>query len=368
MAKSENDHGPRPEPWKKKVDDLLARRKVNPALRLLDMVINNRQALLFDDGSWLAGQRRLAWLYRIDILRGVGRFHEALAWACLECELEPENIAAKALRNRLKKQLFPPEADRGNPAPQSDPWGGVAGMRDLKAMLERDVLLPLQEPELYRQYRVALPNGIMLHGPPGCGKTFIARKLAEALTFHFIEVKPSDLANIYVHGTQEKISKLFADARAHAPCVLFLDEIDAILPARSPELYHSYAAEVNELLAQINEASKSRLLIIGATNRLDKIDLAALRPGRFDKKVLVGPPDIEARADLLRLCLKDRPQDQIEIISVARESAGYSCAELTFIVDEAARRALAKRRPISTQDLMAELAANPSTTTADGKA
>ena len=375
------------EPWQRKLDELLALHHFAHALRLLDTLINDNQPSLFGGKPWLLRQRRLAWLFRIDLLRRLGRLHEALAWTCLECELQPDNIAAKALRERLKRMVQPEPAWTGDkarepgnmhftirvepddsdsqmpadakPPARFDIWQGVAGMRELKALLERDVLLPLQEPELYRQYRVSMPNGILLYGPPGCGKTFIARKLAEVLAFHFIEVKPSDLGSIYVHGTQGKIGKLFADARSHAPCLLFLDEIDALLPKRSPELYHAYAGEVNEFLAQVNEAAASRLLVVGATNRLEKIDAAALRPGRFDKKVFVGPPDLEARAELLRMSMNDRPQDAIDFVAIARECAGYTCAELTFIVDEAARRALAKRRPITAEDLMADLAACP---------
>jgi len=360
------------EPWKRKLDECLAQRRFAAALQLLDSRINDTQLTLFEGESFLVRQRRIAWLYRIDLLRSLGRLHEALAWTCLECELHPDNVAAKALRERLKRLVQPRSALGEAPAQGSgradapDLWRGVAGMRELKALLERDVVLPLQEPELYRQYRVSLPNGILLYGPPGCGKTFIARKLAEVLAFHFIEVKPSDLGSIYVHGTQEKIGQLFSEARVHAPCLLFLDEIDALLPKRSGELYHHYAAEVNEFLAQLNEAAASRLLVVGATNRLEKIDPAALRPGRFDKKLFVGPPDLEARLELLRLCMKDRPQVPFDFLPVARECAGYTCAELTFVVDEAARRALGKRRPIEAEDLMADLAANPPAHASEG--
>jgi cell division protease FtsH len=116
---------------------------------------------------------------------------------------------------------------------------------------------------------------------------------------------------------------------------------------------------VNEFLTQLNRAADQRILVVGATNRLDKLDPAALRPGRFDKKVLVGPPDFEARVELLRLYLKDRPQEPIDLLKMAVESEGITCAEVEHLVNEAARRALGHRRTICTEDLMAALAENP---------
>jgi len=164
----------------------------------------------------------------------------ALAWACLEVEMNPDNVAAVALKERLKREagfLRRQGSEKHRPAGDDKPlrtaWGGVAGMRDPKAMLERDVILPLQEPEIYAHYRLNLPNGILLYEPPGYGKTFIARKLAAVAGFSFIEVKPGDLASIYVHGIQGKIAELFAEARKQVPCMIFFDELDAMVPSRS---------------------------------------------------------------------------------------------------------------------------------------
>ena len=152
--------------------------------------------------------------------------------------MNPDNVAAVALKERLKREagfLRRQGSEKHRPAGDDKPlrtaWGGVAGMRDLKAMLERDVILPLQEPEIYAHYRLNLPNGILLYEPPGCGKTFIARKLAAVAGFSFIEVKPGDLASIYVHGIQGKIAELFAEARKQVPCMIFFDELDAMVPS-----------------------------------------------------------------------------------------------------------------------------------------
>lgn len=338
---------------------LMVRGQYRSALEWLDKVIEDPLPL-FQGEAWVTEERRLAWLYRIDLLRERERLTEALAWACLEVEMNPDNVAAVALKERLKREagfLRRQGSEKNRPAGDDKPlrtaWGGVAGMRDLKAMLERDVILPLQEPEIYAHYRLNLPNGILLYGPPGCGKTFIARKLAAVAGFSFIEVKPGDLASIYVHGTQGKIAELFAEARKQVPCMIFFDELDAMVPSRSGDsVGHHYASEVNEFLVQLNECGRNKILVIGATNLPERIDPAVLRPGRLDKKFFVGPPDYEARIELLRLCMANRPQEEIDWHDCAGGLENYTCAEIEFVVNEAARGALAQNRAIIHGDIL----------------
>ena len=335
---------------------LLQGRKAD-ALKLLEKQIEDDGGL-FQFESGFQENRRLGWLLRIDLLREWGRLSEALAWTCLECEINPTNVTALALKEQLKRQLklVPPKANHTKASSGLQPtlnWDGVAGMRELKAIFERDIILPLREPELYKRYKVSLPNGVLLYGPPGCGKTFIARKLSQVLNYNFKEIKPSDLASIYVHGTQEKIGQLFADAKAMAPCMLFLDEIEALVPNRSGGgIGHHYQAEVNEFLVHLNECEKNKILVIGATNLPDLIDPAVRRPGRLDKKIFVAPPDLEARGEALKLYMKDRPQTEIEFIHLAEQTECYTFAEIELVVNEAAREALGIRKPISTEILL----------------
>jgi hypothetical protein len=351
-----------------KIGLCIFRGQFRKALELLDHVIEDSMPL-FQGEDWVLQDRRIAWLYRIELLREWGKDTEALAWACLEVETNPDNVAAIALKERLKREVgLRRQSGSGEDGPPpggarktiKTAWAGVAGMRDLKAMLERDVILPLQEPEIYARYRLDLPNGILLYGPPGCGKTFIARKLAAVAGFSFIEVKPGDLASIYVHGTQGKIAELFATARKAVPCMLFFDELDAMVPNRGGDhVGHHYASEVNEFLVQLNECGRNRVLVIGATNLPDRIDPAVRRPGRLDKKFFVGPPDYEARFELLRLGMANRPQGAIDWHDCAQQLEDYTCAEIDFIINEAARHALDQNRPIATGDILHAAGTNP---------
>jgi transitional endoplasmic reticulum ATPase len=220
---------------------------------------------------------------------------------------------------------------------------GVAGMKQLKALLINDVINPLLNPEKYQKFKLSIPNGILLFGPPGCGKTFIVKKLAEELEYNFIEMKPSSVGTPYVHGAVSNIAKVFDSARMSAPSIIFIDEIEGLIPRRE-ELSSSAdikKEEINEFLLQLNNAGSDRILVVGATNRPEMIDTAIMRSGRMDKRIFIPPPDFDAREEMFQLCLQGRPYNAtIDFKKLARITDAFTGSDLELIVTEAARNAV----------------------------
>ena len=230
-------------------------------------------------------------------------------------------------------------------------FADIAGMDELKEMLRKRVILILKDKELAEKYKLTPPNGMLLYGPPGCGKSFFAEKFAEETGFNFILVKASDLGSIYIHGSQGKIADLFKKAEENAPSVLCFDEFDAFVPSRSGDLGSNQAGEVNEFLTQLNNCSKRGIFVIATSNRPDKVDPAVLRTGRIDKQVYVPMPDETARKLMFELYLKDRPCEGIDSDALAKKADGYVASDIAYVVNEAATIAAFNHENI-TQDLL----------------
>jgi transitional endoplasmic reticulum ATPase len=220
-------------------------------------------------------------------------------------------------------------------------FSAIAGMQNLKDILYNDVIRALNEKELYESYGITIPNGMLLYGPPGCGKTFISEKFAEEVGFNFLQLKPSDIKSKYINETEEKIGKIFKEASEKAPTIIFIDEIDAVVPSREGDLHQMQAAPVNEFLAQMSNCSEKGIFVIAASNRPEKIDPAILRTGRIDRIIYLPPPDFDARVSMFKLYLKKRPTDLgLNYEKLADLTVNYVSSDIKFLVDEASRTAL----------------------------
>jgi SpoVK/Ycf46/Vps4 family AAA+-type ATPase len=218
----------------------------------------------------------------------------------------------------------------------------VAGMTEVKARLEAAFLAPLRNPELRRLYHKSLRGGLLLYGPPGCGKTFIARAVAGELGAQFMTVSFADVIDMYVGQSERNIRQLFASARKISPCVLFLDEVDAIGQKRSQLRNSAMRTAVNQLLLELDDVSAANegVFILGASNHPWDVDSALRRPGRFDRMLLVLPPDAPAREAVFRFHLRDRPVAGIELTRLAALTDGYSAADIAHACESAAELAL----------------------------
>ena len=232
----------------------------------------------------------------------------------------------------------------------------IAGMSALKKQLKSEILDVLKRPEHFKKYGVTIPNGMLLYGPPGCGKSFISEKFCEEAGFNFFMVKPSDLSSIYVSGGEEKIGQLFSEAAKNAPTVICFDEVDAIMPNRSEDSNQSIAARVNEFLAQINKCSDRGIFVIATTNKPSLIDVAMLRTGRLEIKVYVPPPDTVARKELFELYLKNRHCEVgLDYKALADLTPNVVASDVEFIVNKAAHKAAIQEVRIS-MTILSEIA------------
>jgi SpoVK/Ycf46/Vps4 family AAA+-type ATPase len=236
----------------------------------------------------------------------------------------------------------------------------VAGMEEVKRRLRTSFLAPLENPALRRMYGKSLRGGLLLYGPPGCGKTFIARAVAGELGAKFMAVGLHEVLDMYLGESERKLHELFENARREAPCVLFFDEVDAIGKRRTLARYSGGRDVIVQFLAELDSfgSNNDGVFALAATNHPWDVDPALRRPGRFDRTLLVLPPDLAAREQILELNLRDRPTVEIELAAIAEVTNLFSGADLAHVCETAAEYAIEDAiesgvpRPIETPDLL----------------
>ena len=253
----------------------------------------------------------------------------------------------------LKSQFELPKVD----------FSDVGGMEALKEEIRMKIIYPLQHQEMFAAYGKAIGGGILMYGPPGCGKTHLARATAGEIKAGFLAIGINDVLDMWLGNSERKLHELFQYARANKPCVLFFDEVDALGASRSDLKTSSARHLVNQFLAELDGAKESNdgVLVLAATNAPWHLDSAFRRPGRFDRIIFVPPPDIPGRADILRLQLSGKPTKDIDHTHIAKKAKDFSGADLKAIIDVAIEGKLQEAMqtgipaPLVTKDLTAAL-------------
>jgi transitional endoplasmic reticulum ATPase len=242
-------------------------------------------------------------------------------------------------------------------------FADVGGMDHLKDEIRMKIILPLTNPDLFKAYGKSAGGGILMYGPPGCGKTHLARATAGEVKAAFLAIGINDVLEMWIGQSERNLHALFERARDNRPCVLFFDEVDALGAARS-DLRHSSGRQlINQFLAELDgvQSSNDGVLILAATNAPWHLDAAFRRPGRFDRILFVPPPDAPARASILRIQLKGKPVENIDFDYLAKKSDGFSGADLKGVVDVAIEKKLREAmetgvpKPIATRDLQSAI-------------
>lgn len=236
----------------------------------------------------------------------------------------------------------------------------VGGMEEVKKEIDLKIIKPFKFPDMYKAYGKKVGGGILLYGPPGCGKTHIARATAGEVNANFLSVGINDVLDMWIGNSEKNLHSIFETARKNSPCVLFIDEVDALGANRSEMRGASGRNVINQFLSELDgvEADNEGILILAATNSPWHMDPAFKRPGRFDRMIFVSPPDQPARSSILDIMLKDKPTESIDLEKVAKRTQEFSGADLKAMIDVSIEDKLMTAfdtgvpEPIKTNDLL----------------
>jgi len=328
---------------------------------------------------------REAWLGIVRTLRTLGRHAQAEHQLDTFLMVYPDDMEGELLKYSPSTVSEPAEMEREEEQPEPlthlgdavawhpadfaslfrvQPTGvcfaDVGGMEALKEQIRLMIIYPLQRPDLYAMYRKRVGGGVLLYGPPGCGKTLLARAIATECEMPMLYIGVSEILSPWVGVSEQLLHEAFETARSHAPCVLFIDELDA-LGVRRTEAHHHSRTLVSQLLQEMDgfQSRNERVLILAATNSPWHVDPALLRPGRFDRVMFVPPPDQEARIEILKIHTRDRPlEPRFDFARIAQHLRYFSGADIAALCERAAEEAIAralrtgKPEPLTTEQFL----------------
>lgn len=239
----------------------------------------------------------------------------------------------------------------------------VGGMEGIKKEIRMKIIHPLEHPDIYKAYGKAIGGGVLLYGPPGCGKTHIAKATAGEVNANFISVGISDILDIYLGQSEQNLHAIFEKARQVKPCVLFFDEVDALGASRTDMKQSASRKLINQFLSELDgvESSNDGVLILAATNAPWHLDTAFRRPGRFDRIIFTPPPDTKAREAIFRIMLKDKPIESIDYKTLAKKTQDFSGADIKAVIDIAVEDKLEQSMqqgiplPLTNKDILAAI-------------
>lgn len=274
-------------------------------------------------------------------------------------------------RNRLKLLQF--DKDAGELTVTEKPketFDDVGGLDAVKKKIRMNFILPLKQPELFAAYGKEAGGSLLLYGPPGCGKTFLARAVAGEIEANFLHIDLQAILSMYVGQSENNLHDLFQKARTSKPCVIFIDELDAMGGSRNQMRQHHDRVLVNQLLLELDglEALNDQVFVIGATNTPWYLDAALRRPGRFNHLIFVPPPEEQERETILKLKLANKPAGKLDLGKISKDTKHFSGADLEQIVKDAVESALertlesGKIEPITQEDIRRSVKQRKATT------